>query len=65
MVKKKSIDVQVPFPASTRTHDDSEALILETVARQGLLVTLTATHSSHPGPIHWNFKPQSNLLARW
>ena len=59
---KKSVDVEIPGTASIGADRDAVvAIVLEVAEREGLLVTLTTTHTSYPDSIHWHFKPQRRI----
>lgn len=59
---KKSADIEIPGPAITAADRDAVvAVVLAAAERQDLLVTLTTTHTSYPGSIHWHFKPERRI----
>lgn len=61
-MNKKSIDVEIPCPPLTAADRDRVvAAVLAVADHEGLLLTLTTTHSSYPDSIHWHFKPERKI----
>ncbi len=61
-MSKKSIDVEIPCPPLTAADRDAVVdVVLTTAQNEGLLLTLTTTHSSYPDSIHWHFKPERRI----
>ncbi len=59
---KKSVDIEISCPSLAGADRDAVVdAILGAADRQGLLLTLTTTHSSYPGSIHWHFKPERRI----
>ena len=59
---KKSIDVEISCPPLTAADRDRVVeTVLAVADREGLLLTLTTTHSSYPDSIHWHFKPERKI----
>jgi hypothetical protein len=61
-VAKKSIDVEISCPSLAATDRDAVVeAVLAVADDEGLLLTLTTTHSSYPDSIHWHFKPERRI----
>lgn len=59
---KKSTDIEIACPSLTAADRDTVvAAVLDVAESEALLVTLTTTHSSYPGSIHWHFKPERRI----